>query len=378
MAETPVSTSSRRAFSATAAASAGFLVVKPNQVSGSQANSALSIGLIGCGGRGLHDSGIAAKNEFARIAAICDIYEDRLAEGRKRYSGAKEYKNYKELIASDVDAVMICTPAFLHPEHFEAAVNAKKHIFMEKPAGVDPKGCQRIVDAAKRADKSKRITVDYQQRYGPDYRKAYEILKSGELGSVKMIRAAWLGGPPPTRTGHPQSEEKIRNWYFYRETSGDIIVEQDCHNLDVVNWFMGGHPVKATGYGSRAIRTIGDVLDNLSVSYQYANGTVFSYSAHQFGRQTYQDISETFICDKGYVQTSRRGYTIVRDGKPAQTAETKYDITQDAVNQFIDGCRTGKLENAAFHAAESTLMAIMGREAIYSGKEVTWDKLVKS
>lgn len=378
MAETPVSTSSRRAFSTTAAASAGFLVVKPHQVRGSQANSALTIGLIGCGGRGLHDSGIAAKNEFARIAAICDIYDDRLAEGRKRYSGAKEYKNYKELLSSDVDAVMICTPAFLHPEHFEAAVNAKKHIFMEKPAGVDPKGCQRIVDAAKRADKSKRITVDYQQRYGPDYRKAHEILKSGELGAVKMIRAAWLGGPPPTRSGHPQSEEKIRNWYFYRETSGDIIVEQDCHNLDVVNWFMGGHPVKATGYGSRAIRTIGDVLDNLSVSYQYANGTVFSYSAHQFGRQTYQDISETFICDKGYVQTSRRGYTVVRDGKPAQTVETKYDITQDAVNQFIDGCRTGKLENAAFHAAESTLMAIMGREAIYSGKEVTWDKLVKS
>ncbi len=378
MAETSVSTSSRRAFSTAAAASASFLLVKPHQVRGSQANSALTIGLIGVGGRGLHDSGIAAKNEFARIAAICDIYDDRLAEGRKRYSGAKEYKNYKELLASDIDAVMICTPAFLHPEHFEAAVDAKKHIFMEKPAGVDPKGCQRIVDAAKRADKSKRITVDYQQRYGTDYRKAYEILKSGDLGAVKMIRASWLGGPPPTRTGHPQSEEKIRNWYFYRETSGDIIVEQDCHNLDVVNWFMGGHPVKATGYGSRAMRTIGNVLDNLSVSYQYANGTVFSYSAHQFGRQTYQDISETFICEKGSIQTSRRGFTVIRDGKTAETAETKYDITQDAVNQFIDGCRNGKLENAAFHAAESTLIAIMGREAIYSGKEVVWDKLVKS
>ncbi|MFN7934695.1 MAG: Gfo/Idh/MocA family oxidoreductase [Bryobacteraceae bacterium] len=378
MAETPVSMSSRRVFATAAATSAGFLIVKPEQVKGSQANSALTIGLIGCGGRGLHDSGIAAKNEFARIAAICDIYDDRLAEGRKRYSGAKEYKNYKELLSSNLDAVMICTPAFLHPEHFEAAVNAKKHIFMEKPAGVDPKGCHRIVEAAKRADKTKRITVDYQQRYGTEYRKAYQILKSGELGAVKMIRAAWLGGPPPTRTGHPQSEEKIRNWYFYRETSGDIIVEQDCHNLDVVNWFMGGHPVKANGYGSRAIRTIGDVLDNLSVTYQYENGTVFSYSAHQFGRQTYQDISETFICDKGYIQTSRKGYTVGRDGKPPETVDTKYDITQDSVNQFIEGCRTGKLENAAFHAAESTLMAIMGREAIYSGKEVTWDKLVKS
>jgi myo-inositol 2-dehydrogenase/D-chiro-inositol 1-dehydrogenase len=380
MPQIPTSTpSSRRDFStAGAAATAGFLIVKPHQVRGSQANSALTIGLIGCGGRGSHDAGIASKHEFARIAAICDIYDDKLAEARKRWSGAKEYKNYKDVMASDVDAVLIATPAFLHPEHFEAAVQARKHIFMEKPAGVDAKGCRRVIEAAKKADKAKRITVDYQQRYGTDYRKAYEILKSGQLGAVKMIRAAWLGGPPPTRTGHPASEEKIRNWYFYRETSGDIIVEQDCHNLDVVNWFMGGHPVKASGYGSRAMRTIGDVLDNLSVTYQFESGTVFSYSAHQFGRQTYQDISETFICDKGYINTSRRGYTVHREGGKPETVETKYDITQDAVNQFIDGCRSGKVENAAFHAAESTLMAILGREAIYTGKETTWDRISKS
>jgi len=377
MPQNPTITSpSRRDFSTAAAtAAAGFMIVKPHQVRGSQANSALTIGLIGCGGRGSHDAGIASKHEFARIAAICDIYDDKLAEARKKWSGAKEYKNYKDVLSSDVDAVLIATPAFLHPEHFEAAVQARKHIFMEKPAGVDAKGCRRVIDAAKKADKSKRITVDYQQRYGTEYRKAYEILKSGELGTVRMIRAAWLGGPPPTRSGHPASEEKIRNWYFYRETSGDIIVEQDCHNLDVINWFMGGHPVKASGYGSRAMRTIGDVLDNLSVTYQFENGTVFSYSAHQFGRQTYQDISETFICDKGYINTSRRGYTVHREGGKPETVETKYDITQDAVNQFIDGCRTGKLENAAFHAAESTLMAILGREAIYSGKEMTWDRV---
>ncbi|MBI4909388.1 MAG: Gfo/Idh/MocA family oxidoreductase [Acidobacteria bacterium] len=371
-------TSSRRQFQGAAAAAATFLIVEPHQVRGSQANSALTIGLIGCGGRGMHDSGIAAKNEFARIAFICDIYDDKLAAARQKFSGAKETKNYKDVMASNVDAVLIATPAFLHPEHFEAAVQARKHIFMEKPAGVDSAGCRRIVEAAKKADKTKRITVDYQQRYGKDYQMAYKLVKSGELGAVKMIRAAWLGGPPPTRTGHPQSEEKIRNWYFYRETSGDIIVEQDCHNLDVVNWFMGGHPVKASGYGSRAMRTIGNVLDNLSVSYQYENGTVFSYSAHQFGRQTYQDISESFICEKGSVNTSRRGVTIQRgERKELERVETAHDITQDAVNQFIEGCRTGKLENAAFHAAESTLMAIMGREAIYAGKEMTWDRVSK-
>ena len=106
-----------------------------------------------------------------------------------------------------------------------------------------------MIAAAKNADPTKRITVDFQQRYGTDYRKAYEIVKSGELGGIKMIRAAWLGGGLPVREGHPASEEPMRNWLFYREKSGDIIVEQNCHNIDVVNWFMGTHPVKAAGYG---------------------------------------------------------------------------------------------------------------------------------
>src|SRR5262249_40037793 len=144
---------------------------------------------------------------------------------------------------------------------------------------------------------------DFQQRYGKDYRKAYDVVKSGELGAIKMIRASWLGGPPPIKSGHPESEEKMRNWYHYRELSGDMIVEQDCHNIDVLTWFTGTHPVKATGYGGRVFRKVGDVLDNLSLSYHYENGMVASYSAHQFGRQTYQDVSETFICEKGWVNT---------------------------------------------------------------------------
>lgn len=370
---------SRRQFGAASAAAAGFLLVKPEQVRGSQANSALSIGLIGCGGRGMHDSSLAAKHEFARIAAICDIYDDKLEAARKRYSGAKEYKNYKDLLASDVDAVIIATPAFLHPEHFEAAVAARKHIYMEKPAAVDAKGCRRVMEAAKKADPSKRISVGYQQRYGKDYRKAYEIVKSGQLGAVKMVRASWLGGGPTPRSGHPASQEKIRNWYFYRETSGDIIVEQDCHNLDVVNWFLGAHPAKACGYGSRQMRTIGDVLDNLSVTFQFENNVVLSYSAHQFGRQTYQDVSETFLCENGWVNTSRRGYTVQRgDQAQPERVETRYDITLDAINEFIDGARNGKIENAAFYAAESTLTAILGREAIYTGQPQTWEKVARS
>lgn len=359
---------------------AGLLIVRPETAFGSQANSALTVGLLGAGRRGTAISGIFAKNEFARIAAICDIYQDQLDAASKIFSGAKLFTNYKELLASDVDAVYIATPPFLHPEHFEGAVNARKHIFCEKPAGVDVAGCKRVLAAARKADKSKRISFDYQQRYGVDYNEAYNKVKSGEIGKIAMIRSSWIGGPLPVRSGHAAGEEKIRNWLFYPEHSGDIIVEQNCHNLDVVNWFTGTHPVKASGHGNRSLRKEpGSILDTLSVSFQLPDGTIFSYSAGQFSSRIYEDISEVFIGEKGTIRTSRQGYEFFTRPRTApqrvQSASSKGDITKDAVDTFIDGARNGKIENAAFWAVESTLTAIMAREAIYSGKPMSWSDL---
>jgi predicted dehydrogenase len=326
----------------------------------------------------MYVSGLFVKNEFAKVTAVCDIYQDKLDGAVKSYSGAAQYTNHQELLASNVDAVLIATPAFLHPEHFEAAVKARKHIYMEKPAGVNAAGCRRVAAAAKNADPTKRITVDYQQRYGKDYRKAYEVVKSGELGPIKMIRAAWLGGGPPIKTGHAASEERIRNWFFYRELSGDILVEQDCHNIDVINWFTGSHPVRVSGYGSRQIRQYGDIFDNVAVTFQFADGLVFSYSANQFRTPGFQDVSETFICEKGAVNVSRQGYTIWRATGQPERAVTKYDITMDAVNEFIEGARTGKIENAAFSAAESTLTAVMALEACVLGRPMTWEEISRA
>lgn len=365
----------------TSAAGLGLLILKPEIVRGSQANSALTVGLIGAGRRGTYVSGFFAKNEFGRVAALCDIYEDQLKAAAAKFSGAKLFRNHKDLLASDVDAVYIATPPYLHPEHFEAAVAARKHIFMEKPAAVDVAGCNRVLAAARKADKSKRISIDYQQRYGKEYKAAHQIVKSGQLGGIRMVRASWLSGGLPVRSGHPASEEKMRNWLFYRERSGDIIVEQDCHNLDVVNWFMGTHPVRACGYGGRAVRKdIGNILDNLALTYEFANGTVFSYSANQFAAGGFVDVGEAFLCDKGSIYTSRQGYKLYnkpKRGVPPDEVPTRYDITMDAVNEFIEGARTGKIENAAFFAVESTLTAILGREAIYRKKELTWDELLK-
>jgi predicted dehydrogenase len=153
-------------------------------------------------------------------------------------------------------------------------------------------------------------------------------------------------------------------------------VEQNCHNIDVVNWFMGTHPVKVTGYGGRAMRKdIGNIMDNLACTFQFQDGTVFSYSANQITLNNYYDVSETFMCEKGSVNVSRQGYKLyVKKSRKEAPEEvgTNYDITQDAVNDFVDGARKGRLENAAGWAVESTLTAIMAREAIYKGKEMTW------
>jgi predicted dehydrogenase len=372
---------SRRNFLASSATTGtGLLILSSKTAFGSQANSALSVATIGVGNRG---SAITERffkpNDRARIAAVCDIYDDKLKAAEGKFPGAKQYKDYREVLASDVDAIYIATPPVLHPEHFEAAVMAKKHIFMEKPAGIDVKGCRRVLAAAAKADPKKRISVDYQQRYGVDYNKAYQYLQSGKLGKVIMVRGAWLGGGlPDIKANMPANEEKIRNWLYYPEMGGDIIVEQQCHNLDVVNWFMGQHPVKAVGYGSRASRMKGNILDSVAVSFQFADKRVFSYSGAQVEQSMFREVGEWFICEKGTIHTSRQGYEVYMGTKSNEIAEqgvTKYDITKDAVDQFVAGCLEGKIENAATWAVESTMTAIMAREAMYRGREVTLDSL---
>lgn len=315
-----------------------------------------------------------------------------LAAGKREFPQAAGLKDYQKLLGTDIDAVLLATPPHLRPEQFEAAVQARKHVFMEKPVAVDPAGCRRLLGAARRADPAKRISVGFQQRYGKDYRAACNIVQSGALGEIQMIRGAWMAGDLPLRTGHAASEEKMRNWLFYREYSGDIVVEQDCHNIDVANWFMGAHPVKVSGYGGRRLRTYGDILDSLSLTFEYPNGVVFSYCANQFSTQGYRDIGETFIGEKGAISTSRQGYRwydkVVDERLPAKGYKdpdageaptevvTQYDITQDAVNEFVQGARAGNVENAAFSAAEAMYTAIMGRMAIYTRREVTWDEVV--
>jgi predicted dehydrogenase len=186
----------------------------------------------------------------------------------------------------------------------------------------------------------------------------------------------------------------MRNWLFYRETSGDIVVEQDCHNFDVVNWFMGTHPESAFGYGGRKSYKVGDIMDYLACTFRFPDGVIFSYAANQFSTRGYRDISETFIGAKGAITTSRqgymhydkivdenlppRGYVIPTDKDAPSIVSTKYDITDDAVAEFVEGIRAGRMENAAFSAVESMYTAIMARTAIYTRKEVGWEEIQRA
>ena len=359
-------------------AAAGWTIIQPESVYGTPANSKTKVGLLGCGRRGSRVGKLFLKNAGSEMTALADVYDDQIAATRKSLPApnAQAYKSTQAILDADIDAIYIATPPYLHPEHFELAVASGKHILMEKPVAVDPAGVRRVIAAANNVKPGQMVMVDYQQRWGKDYRRAYKMVLGGEIGEIRMIRSAWLGGPLPIRKGHPESEERVRNWLFYKELSGDIIVEQNCHNVDVVNWFTGVHPVSATGYGARVVRTdIGDVMDSLGVNYKLPDGRVYTHSANQISKGGYRDVGEYFFGTKGVLATSRRGYTINLEGRSPSRQPTKYNITEDVIEHFVKGAH-GEIppENAAPFAAESTLTAIMGRLAIDLKREVTWDE----
>jgi predicted dehydrogenase len=371
----------RRQFVQAATSAAGWMIVSPQSVRGSQANSAITFGLIGSGGRGSYDASIVVKDPRARMVALCDLFDDRLdaAATRLKLEKPTTYKDYQKLLASDLDAVVIATPPFLHPEQFEAAVDAKKHIYCEKPMGVDAAGCRKVIAAAKRADPDKCIAVGFQQRYGPVYLEAYKRLQEGQIGELAKARGWWIGADPFTRRPYDDPKiEKLRNWFCYRDYSGDFIVEQDCHNFDVLHWFLGGLPIRAVGWGGRKVRTSMEILDHLSLTFEFPNGIYVAYEANQLTPRGYSRVGEEFTGTKGTLATSRAQMTHYKGPAPkdSETIQSPRDITIDAIENFITRIVTNNPENAGVRSAESTLIAILGRTALYTGREAHWKDVV--
>jgi len=368
-----------------ALAGGALLLSKPRTAFGAQANSQVALGIIGTGGRGRYVGTIFANDPRVRVAALCDIYHDQIDHAKTEIPSAERapaFKNYQDLLArTDLDAVLIATPVFLHPEHFEAAVEARKHIYCEKPAGADVAGVKRLVRAAKRADASRVIQFGFQQRFSPEYLAALDLLRSGQLGELLLMRSDWMLGGAALRafqSPYPPEEQRIRHWGAFRETSGDFIVEQDCHGLDVLNWFAQAHPVKATGAGGRKKRAYGDNLDHLNVTFEYPGGLRGFLAATQLAVKRYWDVKEQFFGTEGILETERQYYKWHRAENNDVVVKSKREITIDAVDAFVSDILAGKPRNMAFDAADSTLTSLLGRMAIETRREVTWEELLQS
>lgn len=353
-----------------------FAIMSPQVVRGFQANSKVSVGLIGSGGRGSYDAAIVNADPRARVTALCDLYDDRLetATQKIKANGPKVYKDFEKLLASpDIDAVVIATPPFEHPRMLEAAVQAGKHIYCEKPAGVDIEGVKRVIATARKADPKKNISFGFQQRYGPVYLEAYKRIQAGQIGTLSNARGFWIDRDPFKRVPYADPKvEKLRNWFAYREYSGDFIVEQDCHNLDVLHWFLGARPIRAVGMGGRKVRTDMEILDHLTLSYEFPDGIHVNFEANQISPTGFRRVGEEFTGTKGLIETSRERMVHRKAAKDIETITSTRDITNDAVEAFLTRVISGEVENVAERAAISTLFAILGRTAIYQNREATW------
>jgi len=367
----------RRNFLSGAAAAAGaFTIVTPQSVRGTEANSQVAVGLIGCGNRGSYDASIVHADPRAKVMALCDKFQDQFdkSETTIKSQNTRKYTDFEKLLAAaDIDAVFIVTPPFEHPRMLEAAIQAKKHIYCEKPIGVDVEGVKRAMAAGKKADKTKTIAVGFQQRYGPEYLEAYTRIQRGDIGELVNARGFWISNDPFTRKPYPDpAVEKLRNWFCYKELSGDIIVEQDCHNLDVLHWFLGGLPLSAVGRGNKKVRKDMDILDNLTVIYQWPNGFFVNFEANQLTPRGFNKVGEEFTGTKGTIATSRARMTHYKGLKDSEDMPTKRDITVDAIEAFVTRIVNNDPENVVERSGLSTCIGFLGRTAVYTGREATW------
>ena len=357
-------------------AGATFAILSPQVVRGYQANSQISVGLIGSGGRGSYDSSIVNADPRARITALCDLFDDRIetATQKIKASGPKVYKDFEKMLASpDIDAVVIATPPFEHPRMLEAAIQAGKHIYCEKPAGVDIEGVKRVIAAGKKADPKKNVSFGFQQRYGPVYLEAHKRLTEGRIGPITNARGFWIDHDPFKRVAYPDPKvDKLRNWFAYRDLSGDFIVEQDCHNLDVLHWFLNTRPIRAVGMGGRKVRTNMEILDHLSIAYEFPGDIHVNFEANQISPAGYRRVGEEFTGTTGMLETSRERMSHRKAAKDIEVMESKRDITNDAIESFLTRVITGEVENVTERSAISTLFAILGRTAVYQNREATW------
>jgi myo-inositol 2-dehydrogenase / D-chiro-inositol 1-dehydrogenase len=358
----------------------------------------IKVGLIGCGGRG---SGAAANlceaakdSKSVKLYALGDLFPDHLESCRNRLKNEASDKfdvssdrcftgfdAYQKVIDSGVDMVILATPPGFRPMMIEAAVKAGKHVFAEKPVGVDGPGIRKVLAAYGEAKKKGlSIVAGTQRRHQAGYVESMKRIHEGALGELTGGRCYWNQGAlwmKPRQSEWSDMEWQVRNWLYFTWLSGDHICEQHVHNLDVINWAYQAHPVRAVGMGGRQVRTspaYGQIFDHFAIDYEYPGGVhVASYCRQIEGCE--KDVSEAVIGTEGSWKSG--GYTF--------KGKTKYRFRGKEVNPYVqehidllEAIRSGNPLNELKTVAESTLTAIMGRMSAYTGKAVTWEEALNS
>ncbi len=372
----------------------------PNLVDKANDGKPLKAGVIGCGGRGsgaVQNFLDAAPN--LQVVALGDLFQDRIDDCRK---GLKEkykvevpdnmcftgFDNYKNVIAAGVDLVIIATPPAFRPAHFEAAVEAGKHVFMEKPLCVDPVGARSIMATAKKAStQGLCVVTGTQRRHQRSYVESFKQIQSGIIGEIVSANVYWNQSMLWYRERKPEwtdMEFMVRDWVNWKWLSGDHIVEQHVHNLDVMTWFLNKKPVKAVGFGAKQRRLSGDQYDMFSIDFEYEGGI----HVHSMCRQIdgcVNNVSEHIQGTKGSWSSNKMEITDLQGNVlwkyDGEKEKADYKQTNPYVLEhvdFINHIRANTAINQAEETAISCLTAIMGRESAYSGAAVTWDEISNS
>ena len=372
----------------------------------------LKVALVGCGNRGT-GAAIQALSTAGptTLWAMADAFDDRLQLCLKRINreladlGESSTKSFgtvdvpkdRQFVGLDAyrkaidsaDVILLAEPPGYRPQHFEYAIKSGKHVFMEKPVATDPAGIRRVLAAAEEAKKKNlKVGVGLQRRHQPSYLEAIDRYRNGEIGDLVTLRCSWNGGPPAkspfARGDLSELEYQVRNWYFFAWLSGDHICEQHVHNIDVCNWIKQAHPVEAQGMGGRQVRTgkeYGDIFDHHAVEFTYADGTkMFSQCCQIPGGAS--EVSESAYGTHGVLHLDGQRAELIVDGKRKWRVSggqkgyknTAYQQEHDALFAAI---RNDRPYSEAEYGATSTMTAIMGRLATYSGQRVKWDQALQ-
>ncbi|TWU23906.1 Inositol 2-dehydrogenase [Novipirellula galeiformis] len=363
-------------------------------------SDSIKIGLVGCGKRGTEAALDALRTHGGevKLVALADVFENNLQSAYRSLKGKHPSQvdlhdrrfvgldAYKQVMASDVDVVILATPPGFRPLQFEAAVQAGKHVFMEKPVATDAVGVRRVLAANQIAiEQGLSVAVGLQRRHEVRYRQCIERIQDGAIGEIMFARAYWNGAGVwvrPRTQDQTELEYQLRNWYYFNWLSGDHIVEQHVHNLDVINWLMKSHPIEAQGQGGREVRDgidHGQIFDHHMVEYTYAGGArMLSQCRHMQGCRT--SIGEFAHGTQGSADLAN---AILRDSRGNVIWQSDADrrdtngYAQEHTDLFT-ALRRGETIHEGEYGAHSTMTAIMGRMATYSGKVIRWDDAIGS